>query len=80
MSMLKAVCDELMQHPEFRAGYQQQALLVRLGRSLRVARELQALTHTQMAQKLGVSELKVRRLEKGECNVTPALAPDVQSN
>lgn len=66
MGKLKTIRDQLMHDPEFRAGYEQQTPLVRFGQMMRAARENQELTQTQLADKLGVSQSEVSRLEKGE--------------
>lgn len=66
MGKLTELRDELMQNPEFRAGYEQQAQLVRFGQMMRAARENQDLTQTQLADRLGIGQSEVSRLEKGE--------------
>ncbi|MEX3639629.1 helix-turn-helix domain-containing protein [Paraburkholderia sp. BR14320] len=66
MGRLTALRDELMHNPEFRAGYEQQSQLVRIGHMLRAARESQDLTQTELARRLDIQQSEISRLEKGE--------------
>jgi transcriptional regulator with XRE-family HTH domain len=58
--------NELMHHPEFRAGYAQQGQLIRFGRMMRGARESQGLTQAELAARLEISQSEISRVEKGE--------------
>lgn len=66
MGKLTELRTELMHHPEFRAGYQQQGQLIRFGRMMRGARESQGLTQAELAARLEISQSEISRLEKGE--------------
>lgn len=66
MGRLTELRNELMDNPEFKAGYEQQSQLVRIGRMLRAARESQQLTQTQLAERLHIQQSEISRLEKGE--------------
>ncbi|NPT44902.1 helix-turn-helix domain-containing protein [Paraburkholderia sp. 1N] len=66
MGKLTELRNELMHHPAFQAGYEQQGQLVRFGRMMRGARESQGLTQAQLASRLDISQSEISRLEKGE--------------
>ncbi|WP_236873164.1 helix-turn-helix domain-containing protein [Burkholderia sp. MSMB0856] len=66
MGKLTELRQELMGIPAFKAGYEQQAQLVRIGRMMRDARESQGLTQAQLAERLEIAQSEISRLEKGE--------------
>ncbi len=56
--------DELMQDPEFRAVYEEEAARSALWLQLVEARLAAGLTQKQMAERIGVSQAQVARIEK----------------
>ena len=63
---LTELTQELLKNPEIKAGYDKRQKIVKIGHSLRVARENQGMTQAQLANLLGVEEVEVYRLETGQ--------------
>ncbi|WP_081080226.1 helix-turn-helix domain-containing protein [Burkholderia cepacia] len=66
MGRLAELRQQMMDNPAFKAGYEQQGQLVRIGRMVRDARESQGLTQAQLAERLEIAQSEISRLEKGE--------------
>ena len=58
--------DNLMENPEFKAGYEARDRLIKIGRLLRQARKLKDLSQTELAARAGVAQSEVSRMESGE--------------
>jgi DNA-binding XRE family transcriptional regulator len=56
--------DKLMANPEFRRGYEREAKKMEVWLALSDARQSAGLTQAELAQRLGVSQAQVARIER----------------
>lgn len=66
MRNLSELRDQLMENPEFKAGYEARDRLIKIGRLLKQARKIKDLSQTELAVKVGVAQSEVSRMESGE--------------
>ena len=66
MRNLSELRDQLMENPEFKAGYEARDRLIKIGRLLKQARKIRDLSQTELAVKVGVAQSEVSRMESGE--------------
>lgn len=72
MSDLKRYIDKQMQDPEFRAEYEASETEFQLTRSLIAARTASNMTQKELADKSGVRQSNISRIENGTCSPTVA--------
>lgn len=66
MRNLSELRDQLMENPEFKAGYEARDRLIKIGRLLKQARKVRDLSQTELAVRAGVAQSEVSRMESGE--------------
>ena len=65
---------ELMQDPEFAAGYEEQRRLMGIAMEVAKLRAKQGLSQTELAERSGITQQQLSKLERGEnCNLSTFL-------
>jgi transcriptional regulator with XRE-family HTH domain len=66
MSKLSDLPRDVLDDPDFRRGREEQSILIRLGNLLRDARIAMELNQGQVAERLGVAQSEISRIETAQ--------------